>query len=147
MTKQELQTKIENKVGFHSIIKDDVAPDNVPNDPIEKRYFYVNHTNADGTMGKTFVYYLHDTANDVAWFYNMETEAVDTKEPTTDQKKLDALQNYLKATFNGFFINRLDIVNNWAEADVYEVSGQDLTKSTVLVFKQGSNPITHRKIV
>ena len=147
MTKQELQTKVENKKGFHSIIKDDLAPDNVAGDPIEKRFFYVNHTNADGTMGKTFVYYLHDTENDEAWFYNVETESVDAKEPNTEQKKLNALQNYLGSTFAGFFINRFDLENNWAEADVYEVSGQDLTKSTVLVFKKGSSAITHRKVV
>lgn len=147
MVKAELQAKLEAKQGFVSIIKDDVAPDNVSGDVVEKRFFYVNHVNADGTAGKTFVYYLHNTETDEAWFYNVETEAVDTKEPTTEQKKLDALQAYMKANFAAFFVLRFDLENNWAEADVFEVSGTDLAKSSVLVFKLGTNPITHRKIV
>lgn len=39
MTKEQLQTVIEGKIGFHSIIKDDLSPDNVPGDIIEKDIF------------------------------------------------------------------------------------------------------------
>jgi len=147
MTKQELQTAVEAKKGFLSIIKDELAPDHVPNDPIEKRFFYVNHTNTDGTAGKTFIFYLHDTVNDTAWFYNAETESVDTKEPTTEQKKLDALQSYLKSTFSAFFIIRCDLTNNWAEADTFTLVSGKLAAKKVLVFKVGTNPINHLEIV
>jgi len=71
MTKAQLITSLEGKVGFHSIISDELALDNKAGDLIEKRYFYINHTNADGTMGKTYVYYLLDVANDAASFYNV----------------------------------------------------------------------------
>lgn len=147
MTKAQLQAQLEAKKGFHSIIKDELAPDHIVDDPIEKRYFYVNHVNADGTAGKTFVYYLHDTVNDTAWFYNAETESVDAKEPTTEQKKLDALQAYLKTNFNAYFVIRFDVENNWAEADTYKLENGKLTHAKVMVFKAGSNPISHLEIV
>ena len=147
MTKQELLTKVQNKIGFHSIIEDTLAPDNKAGDPIEKRYLYINHTNADGTMGKTFVYYLHDIANDVASFYNVETEALDNRELNTEQKKIQALQTYLKTNFDAFFITRIDVTNNWAEADILTLNTGNLTPSKVLVFKKGATPVTHLVIV
>lgn len=147
MTKAELLTKVQSKTGFHSIVEDKVAPDNKQGDPIEKRYLYVNHTNADGTMGKTFVFYLHDTVNDVASFYNLETEALDIKEPNTENKKYLALRAYLKANFAAFFLVNHDLENNWAEAEVFTVSGSDLARSRVIVYKAGSNPIAHKNIV
>lgn len=145
MTKQEFLTTVQNKAGFHSIIKDELAPDNVPNDPIEKRYLYVNHTNSDGTMGKTYVYYLYDEANDNAAFYNVEPEAVDMKAISSNQEKLDALQNYLATNFDAFFVIRYDFTNNWAEADTYKynTTSKLLDKKTVIVYKKGSNPIAH----
>lgn len=147
MTKAQLQSAVEAKKGFLSIIKDELAPDHVAGDPIQKRFFYVNHVNADGTAGKTFVYYLWDEANDTAWFYNVETESVDAKEPTTEQKKLNALQAYLKANFNAYFVIRFDFDNNWAEADVFKLTTGKLVASKVMVFKAGNNPISHLEIV
>lgn len=139
MTKAELLAQLEAKKGFHSIIKDDVAPDNVPNDPIEKRFWYVNHLNADGTMGKTFVYYLHDTTNDVAWFYNTEVEAIDIKEPSSNSKKLDILANYIHANFVGGKIVHFDPDNNYAEAKVFDANGE----KRIWVYKPQGKPITH----
>lgn len=147
MKKAQLIQKIKAKKGFHSIIKDELAPDHVQGDPIQKRFFYVNHVNADGTAGKTYVFYLWDEATDDAWFYNMEAEAVDAKEPSSDQKKLSALQNYLKANFNAYFVIRADLENNWAEADTYKLETGKLTYKKVMVFKQGSSPISHLEIV
>ena len=147
MTKAQLQTAVEAKKGFKSIIEDKVAPDNISGDPIEKRFFHVNHTNGDGTAGKTFLYYLHDTKNDEAWFYNVETESVDSKEPNADQKKLTALEAYLKVNFDAYFSIRADLVNNWTEADVFKLTAGKLVSSKVMVFKKGSSPISHLTIV
>lgn len=147
MTKAQFISAVQAKKGFVSIIKDALAPDHINDDPIEKRYLYINHTNADGTMGKTYVYYLHDVANDAASFYNVETEALDIKEPNTENKKYLALRAYLKANFAAFFLVNHDLDNNWAEAEVFTLSGSDLTRSRVIVYKQGSNPIAHKKIV
>jgi hypothetical protein len=143
MKKSDLLAAVEAKIGFHSIIEDSVAPDNKPGDQIEKRYLYINHINADGTAGKTFVYYLHETATDDAWFYNVEVEAVDSKEPSSDQKKLDALQAYLATTFDAYFVLKVDIKNNWAEAETFKLNAGALDRKNVLVFKKGNNPITH----
>lgn len=147
MTKTQLLNAVQGKIGFHSIVKDEVAPDNIIGDPIEKRYLYVNHLNGDGTMGKTYIYYLLDTATQEAWFYNLETENLDNKEHNSEQKKLDALQAYLDANFDAYFIVRYDTTKNWAQADVFTQSGQDLTQSKVLVFKPAQGAITHKNIV
>lgn len=146
-TKAELKAMIESKKGFHSIITDEIAPDNIQDDPIEKRYFYVNHTNTDGTMGKTFVYYLWDKLNDIASFYNVETEALDAKEPSADEKKFNALSAYLKSNFEAYFIGRYDLKNMWAEAFVFKLSAGKLAESKVIVFKKGTSPISHLEVV
>lgn len=147
MTKAQLVTALEAKVGFHSIIEDRIAPDNRANDPIEKRYFYINHTNADGTMGKTFVYYLLNTANDVASFYNVEPESVDNQELTAQQKKFQAIENYLTTNFAFYFLTRKGEFGNtvWLEADVY-TDGVSLTKTTIIASKVGTNPPTHKTV-
>ena len=147
MTKEQFLTQVQGKKGFHSIIKDDVAPDNIAGDTIEKRYLYVNHTNADGTMGKTFVYYLLDKDTNEASFYNVETEALDAKEVSGDQKKLNALQDHLKSNFDAYFVIRFDMDNLWAEADVFKLTAGELVASKVMVFKKGTNPIAHLTIV
>lgn len=147
MTKAEFLTKVQAKPGFHSIISDEVAQDNIIGDPIEKRVLYINHINADGTRGKTFVYYLYETATDTASFYNVEVEALDAKEPNTDQKKIDALEAYLGGKYAAYFINRFDLRQNLAEADVYTLAAGKLTKKTVLVYKRGANPIADADVI
>lgn len=62
-------------------------------------------------------------------------------------KKYNVLKGYLASNFVAYFIGRTNLEDNWVEADVYTVSGTDLAKSTVLVYKAGANPITHKKIV
>lgn len=146
MTKTQFIAAVQAKKGFHSIISDALAPDNIPGDPIEKRFLYVNHENADGTMGKTYVYYTYDTIGDVASFYNKETEVLDVREPSSDQKKMNALSNYLKQKYAGYFINRYDLVQEIAEADVYSPADGSLVKKTILVFKK-NNTINDLDIV
>lgn len=147
MTKAELVTRVEAKKGFHSIIEDKIAPDNTPGDPIEKHFFYVNHLNADGTMGKTYLFYLYNPATDEAWFYNTETETIDAKEPTTDQKKIEAFNAYLAGKYEAFFIERMNLPQNWVEADVFTLNTGKLTKKKVIVRKKGTNPIVDIDVV
>ena len=90
------------------------------------------------------VWFIVDNEADEATWQN--ADQLDPEENAV-AKKQAALEAYLASNFAGYFVNRADLENLWAEADVYEVSGQDLSKSTVLVFKKGSNPITHRVIV
>ena len=147
MTKSQLEQKLAGKVGFKAIVSDKLAPDS-PAGALEKRYYEVATINADGTAGIYFVYYLHDTQSDEAWFYNVEVEALDNKEPVSDQKKLNALQNYLKTNFDAFFVIRFDMTNLWAEADVfkYNATTKMLDKFTVLVYKTNKDPIKHLTI-
>jgi hypothetical protein len=70
-----------------------------------------------------------------------------TPEANANDGKRSALEAYLESTFVAYFVLRIDYTHNWAEADVYAISGADLAKSTVLVYKQGTNPIAHRKVV
>ncbi len=149
MTLQALIAKIEAKQGFHSFIngvEGELARDHVPGDPIEKRCFYVNHTNADGTMGKKFVYFLYDRANDSASFYNVEEE-LDFKKLPPKVEQLKALEAYLAGKYEAYFVIRYDLDQKVAEADVFELENSTLTKKRVLVFKKGTNPINDLVIV
>jgi len=148
MNKAALRAVVESKVGFHSIIRDELAPDHIPGDTIEKRFFHINNVNANGTMGKTYVYYLHNTANDEASFYNAEPESVDTQELTAEEKKFRAIDVYLNTTFAAFFVTRRSSFLNkvWVEADVY-VDGASLTKNTVIVTKVGTANPTHKVVL
>lgn len=147
MTKAQFITAVQGKTGFGSIIQDNLAPDNLAGDVIEKRYLYINTVNTDGTAGKTYVYYTLDTQADVASFYNVAPDSFDTKGVSPDGAKLNALTAYLKANFNAYFIGRIDFANNWAEADVFTLTTGKLVKKAVIVFKQGANPITHLDVI
>lgn len=110
---------------------------------VEKWHGIAYISTPDGTNTYN-VWFMNDTATNTATWQQQDML---NPEANTASAKETALKTYLKANFAGFFINRADLENNWAEAEVFTVSGQDLAKSTVLVFKQGSNPIAHRKIV
>lgn len=141
MNKAELLTAVQSKKGFVRIVVDEKAPDSDPRSTTEKRYLVVEHTNTDGTAGMTNVYYLHDTVNDVAKFYNAEPSAFDINEPPADLKKRQALETYLKGKYAAFFLGRIDLVNLWAEADVFVQAAGKLTKKSVLVYKPANGPI------
>jgi len=147
MTKEQFLTKVQSKLGFHSIIQDELAPDNVAGDSIEKRFLYVNHNNADGTMGKTFVFYLYDTVSDIASFYNTETPALDNQELPENVKALKALETYLGAKYEAYFVIRYDIAQRIAEADVFTLTAGKLAQKKVLVFKKGASPVSDVDIV
>jgi len=103
MTKEELITKVEGKVGFKSIVKDELAgdsPEVSESQKIEKRYFEVATVNGDGTAGITFVFYVYNTETEEAWFYNQEVEALDIKEPTVNQKKIEKIINHLDDNYD-----------------------------------------------
>jgi hypothetical protein len=141
MTKEQFITAVEAKPNFIKWALVPALAETIGD--IEKWRGVAYISTPDGT--NTFnVWFIVDTETGEATWQN-----VDTLEPdkNTSAAKEKAFANYLASTFVAYFVNRSDLVNNWAEADVYEVSGQDLAKSTVLVFKQGSNPITHRKII
>lgn len=146
MKKTDLITKLENKDGFKSIVSDKKAPDS-PDGALEKRFLEVATINADGTAGIYHVYYLHDTATDDAWFYNVEVEALDNKAVSSEQVKLNTLADYLKTNFDAYFVVRYDLTNLWAEADVFKLTTGKLVKSSVVVYKKGNSPISHLNVV
>lgn len=98
---------------------------------------------SEGSALKNIVF-AWDSVTDVATWW--AGDAIEPEKNST-QIKLNALTNYLKGNFLAFFVTRTDIVNSWAEADVFTVSGQDVAKSSVIVYKSGNNPITHAKII
>jgi hypothetical protein len=146
MTKQQLLDKVAAKTGYVSIAKDDLAPDHIPGDPIEKRYLYINVLNADGTMGKTYQYYLYNTTDGTAAFYNVESEVLDTKAMTNDQKRFDNIEKYLKQNFHSYFIREVNMNIDTLFADVYTDNGTNLVKQQVAAFKRGTNAIEHKVI-
>lgn len=146
MNKAELLEKVQGKVGFKAIVSDRLTPDSpkiTNTNKIEKRFFEVATVNADGTAGITFVFYLLDTSKDEAWFYNTEPEAVDIKEPTSENKRLNRLINYLEKNFHSFFVDQVNMDINTVFADVYILEADSLVKKRAAVFKRGETPIEH----
>lgn len=141
MLKADLLAAVAAKKGFVRVISDSLAPDNIAGDTVEKRRLLIEHNNADGTAGITNVFYLHNTSNDDAKFYNVEPSALDNQEPDPNTKKLQALEGYLSSKYAAYFIGRVDLVKNWAEADVFTLTAGKLAKKSILIFKQGANPI------
>ena len=116
-----------------------------PGGDLEKRHVVVETQNEDGTVGIYNIFYLHNKTTDVAKFYNAEPEILTNV--SNDEKKLKALKNYLAGKYQAYFIGRYDLVNNWAEADVFSLNAQKLEMKSVLVFKKGSNPINDIDVV
>ena len=147
MKKADLLTAVSAKSGYVAIIEDRLAPDSVGTK--QKRYLLVETLNADGTKGVTNVFYVHDTVSDDAWFYNVEPKTFDITEKPVDQQTLDALRDYCKANFAAYFLipDRIDAANMWAVVEAYTLVSGKLAKSLKMVYKQGTNPITHVDIV
>jgi hypothetical protein len=141
MTKAQFIAAVEAKPQFIKWAQLPVVVETLGD--VEKHHGVAFITTPDGTNTYN-VWFMVDTATGEATWQQFDTM---TPEANQGTQKQQALENYLKANFAGYFVNRADLTNNWAEADVYTVSGADLAKSTILVYKQGSNPITHRKVV
>jgi hypothetical protein len=141
MTQSQFIASVEAKPQFIKWAQVPVLAETIGD--VEKWHGIAYISTPDGTNTYN-VWFMVDSATGEATWQNQDQMEPEANVLNTKQK---ALEDYLKANFAGFFVNRADLINNWAEADVYTVSGADLAKSTVLVFKQGSNPIAHRKIV
>lgn len=147
MTKSQLLTAVQGKAGYVATIADTLAPDSVGTK--QKRFLLVETLNADGTKGITNVFYIHDTETDEAWFYNIEPVGLQKESKDISAQAVDALTTYCKATFNAFFLihDRIDPINKWAVVEAYTLSNGQLQKKNVMVFKQGTNPVTHLEII
>ena len=141
MTTAQFIAAVEAKPQFVKWASEAVNVETIGGIEKHMRIAYINTPDGTNLMQ---VWYIVDSATG-----NTTWQTGDTIEPekNTVNVKFNALKAYLKATFAAHFVGRTDLDNNWAEADVYTVSGADLAKSTVLVYKIGNNPITHKKIV
>lgn len=146
MTKAQLLIAVQGKAGFVAILSDQLASDSVSATK-QKRVLSVETLNADGTKGITNVIYVHDTGTDEAWFYNVEPTAFDKTVVSSEEQVAKALNDYCKANFEAFFVTRVDGVNKWAEVQAFVLNAGNLEKKNVLVFKKGTNPITHLNVV
>jgi hypothetical protein len=149
MTKAQFISAVKAKSGYVAILADNVAPDSVKGAIKEKRYLVVETLNSDGTKGQTHVYYIHDTENDTAWFYNVEPASFQKEAKSIDQQTLDALNAYCKATFAAYFLipERIDATNKWAVVEGYTLISGKLAKKNYMVYKTGTDPIAHVEIV
>lgn len=141
MTKAQFIAAVEAKPNF---IKWASVPRQVEEIGGVQKWNGVAHiTTPDGTNLYN-VWFIVDVATDEATWQNSDTLE---PEKNSDSVKYNALQAYLKANFNAFFIGRVDLVNNWAEADVYTLDTGKLAKKSVIVYKQGNNPIAHLDVI
>lgn len=146
MKKTDLLTAVQAKAGYVAILEDKL--DSVVGTK-EKRNLVVETLNTDGTKGITNVFYILDITTQDAWFYNIEPKAFDYGYKDVPQETLDALRAYCKANFAAYFLiqDRVDAENKWAVVEAYTLNAGKLVKSLKMVYKQGTNPITHVDII
>lgn len=140
MTKSEFITAIETKPQFIKWVQVPRAVRDT--NGVQEHYGIAHMSTPDGTVLKD-IFFLVSADDTATW---KETDVLDQTK-TAKEVKLNALRAYLKANFEAFFITRMDLDNNFAEADVYTLSVTDLTPSRVIVYKRGATPITHRKVI
>lgn len=141
MTKEQFITSVEEKPRF---IKWVSQPSLVSTIGDIQRWAGKAYTSTpDGNHIDEVSFFVDALTGDTVWAGSNQI----APDENSIAKKYNALKTYLNANFAAYFIGRTDLENNWVEADVFIVSGADLSKSTVLVFKNGNNPIAHKKIV
>jgi len=141
MTKSQFIASVEAKPNFIKWLGAETIAESIGG--VNKIFRSALVSTSEGFTNIFQVWYIEDTATGETTFQN-----VDTLTPTENAaaKKQAALEAYLTSTFSAFRILWSDTDRNWAEAEAFAVSGQDLVRSKVLVFKIGNNPITHRVI-
>ena len=90
------------------------------------------------------VFFIWDKSTDTAEWQNANQLS---PAKNTDYTKMDALQAYLKSKYSAYFLGQIDFANQWAEATVYTLTTGKLVKKNVLVFKQGTNPISDLDVI
>lgn len=139
MTKAQFIASVEAKPNFLKWAQPPILKETVGD--IEKWHSVVYIAMPDGTNLFNVWFLVDNKTGEAAW------QNFDGVEPEKNVAgvKSDALRAYLKANFNAYFIenNKIDLTNNWALATVYTSSAGKLLQKTVLVFKQGANPVSH----
>lgn len=140
MTKDKFIAAIQTKPNFIKWAKTPVSVEALGS--IEKWNGVAYIRTPDGT-NLFQVWFIVDTSTGEATWQNG-----DTLEPEKNSisVKTQALEQYLKATFEAYFVTKISPNAAWAEAEVFSISGSNLVRSNVLVFKKGANPITHLPI-
>lgn len=141
MTQAQFIAAVEAKPQFVKWAADPIKKEVIGD--IEKWHGRAFITTPDG-VNVFEVWFIVDTATGEANWQNQDTLE---PEQNTDVKKLTALENYLKANFDAYFVVNTDLANNWAEAEVFKLTTGKLVRSNVMVFKKGANPISHLEIV
>lgn len=141
MTKSQFIASVEAKSIFKSWAKAPEIKEKIGD--IEK-WNGVAYISTPNGVNLFDVWFIWDSVKDEAYWQNQDTLE---PEKNTESVKLKALETYLKNNFNAYFLGRVDIVNNWAEADVYTLTTGKLVKKAVIVYKQGTNPISHLDVI
>ena len=147
MKKTDFLTKVQSITGFVSVLKDIETQDNIKESDIEKRQLSIEHTNKDGTAGVTSVFYLENKKTGEVRFYNDEPKSFEKDAVSDEAKKQQSLEAYLTGKYQAFFVNRIDIKNLWAEADVYQIENGKLRKKTVVVYKKGGEKVSDVDVI
>ena len=145
MKKTDLLAAVESKPGYVATILDNKTPDS-PAGAKEKRFLLVETLNQDGTKGMTNVTYVHDTENDVAWFYNVEPLSFEKEYKTDMQVAQEAIIDYCDDTFHAYRVEEINTVQKFAIVTTWTLASGSFTETRVIVYKNGASPITHAPI-
>lgn len=143
MTKEQFIASVESKPNFIKWASAPVLIETIGD--IEKHSGVAYITTPDGTNTFNVWFCVDKTTGEASWQNRDQLEP----EKNSYEVKRRALETYLKANFNAYFVvaGRVDYDNNWAEAEVFTLTTGKLTKKNVLVYKQGNNPISHLDII
>ena len=134
MTKAEFIQSVEAKATFIKWVEAPVVKETV-GEGIEK-WCGLAYMKTDAGANTVHVWFIWDSLKDEAQWQTADTFA--------PQERIASINSYLKDTFDAFFVLRIDVNNDWAEADVFVIGATVLTKR-VLVYRS-SGVITHKDI-
>lgn len=139
MTKQQFIASVESKPQFIKWASVPVVAETLGD--VEKWHGIAYITTPDGTNTYNVWFMVDTITGEAAW------QSHDTMEPEKNlyNAKMAALTAYLGSHFEAWFLvpGHADLINDWAEAEVFTVNAGKLDRSKVLVYKKGSNPIAH----
>ena len=133
MTKQELLDAIVAKPQVIRILSDTL--EEVVNN-VEKRHLLVFINTGSNTTQIQNIYYFHDTNTGTATL--QQSDLLEGYNNTQlDAAKMAAITSFLSSRYYAWFLETVDIANNFATVTVY-VDGATLTEKRIVIKKVGA---------
>lgn len=135
MTKQQFVDAVLAEVDVQELLPNTEVIAETKGD-YEKGYFEVLLTEPQGGKNFRTVWFIRNTQTDETDWQTANTIA---PEKNNVEQKIKVLSNYVHSNFLGGKILHVDTENNYAEAIVFEASGE----KRIWIYKPQDTPLTH----